>query len=106
MAIVKKTKTHERSSGVPKHSFVTENKTVKSNKTKITKDMSIMEILQKKPDAYEIMTKHGLHCIGCGGAAFESLENGSLMHGLEKKEIDKMVDEINRIKQPSVKNTR
>ena len=41
------------------------------------------------------MLKHGLHCIGCGVSAWETIEQGALSHGMSKKEIDKMIDGIN-----------
>ncbi len=64
---------------------------------KITKDMTIEEVLNKCPDAAEIMFNYGLHCIGCHVAASESLEDGAKAHGLKAKQIADMVREINKI---------
>ena len=58
--------------------------------------MKIGDIVQKYPEAAEIMMKHGMHCIGCPGTFFESLENGAKAHGVSGKDIDKMVEEINK----------
>ncbi len=66
--------------------------------TKITKKDLIMDIIKQKPKAHEVMVESGLHCIGCGGAAFESLEQGASAHGLSDKEIDSMVEKINKLK--------
>ncbi len=66
-------------------------------KEEITKDMTFQEALEKSPKSAEIMMKYGLHCIGCHIAPFETIEQGSLAHGLEKKDIDKMIKEINNI---------
>ena len=59
---------------------------------KITKDMNFAEILEKNPDAAEVLFKSGMHCIGCGMAMFETLEQGAMVHGLDP---DKIVAEIN-----------
>lgn len=62
---------------------------------KITKSMTFQELLEKRPEAMPIIAAKGLHCLGCSGALFESIEQGSKMHGLKDKEIDKMIEEIN-----------
>ena len=58
----------------------------------ITKKMSFSEILEKNPEAIEILLKHGMHCIGCPMSQMESLEEGAVAHGLD---ADKLVEEIN-----------
>lgn len=62
---------------------------------KITKDMTFAEVLEKYPQAAEVMFGYGLHCIGCHGAAFETIEQGSKMHGLDDKKINEMIEEMN-----------
>jgi hybrid cluster-associated redox disulfide protein len=62
-------------------------------KKKIKKEMKFTEIIKKNPDAVEILFREGMHCIGCGMAGFETLEQGALMHGLDP---DKLVEEINK----------
>jgi hybrid cluster-associated redox disulfide protein len=64
----------------------------------ITKENIIMDIIKQKPEAHNIMMEEGLHCIGCGGAAFESLEQGAKAHGLEDKQINDMLTKINDLK--------
>ena len=64
----------------------------------ITKKDLIMDIIKQKPDAHKIMVEFGLHCIGCGGAAYESLEDGAKAHGLTDKQIKEEVDNINKLK--------
>lgn len=63
---------------------------------KITKKTTFKEILEKKPEAIEIMMKYGLHCAGCHAAAFESVEEGAKAHGMNEKEIKKMLEELNK----------
>ncbi len=66
---------------------------------KITKDMKIDEIIEKNPNAVEIMFKYGLHCIGCAVASYESLEEGAKAHGLNEEDIKEMVKEINELEE-------
>ena len=63
----------------------------------IKKDMTLGEVVSKYPAAAEVMLKRGLHCVGCGIAAFETIEQGAFAHGMNEKELDKMVKEINDI---------
>jgi hydroxylamine reductase len=68
----------------------------KETKKLVTKDMLIGDIAVKHPKAVPIMFKFGMHCIGCGMTAYESLEQGCLAHGMSNEEIDKMIEEINK----------
>ncbi len=61
-------------------------------KQKITKEMSIMEIIQKHPETMDVFMKHGLHCVGCAAARFETLEQGASAHGID---VDKFVKDLN-----------
>ena len=62
---------------------------------KITKKMSFMEAMQKRPETAEVLMRHGLHCIGCMMAHMETIEQGCKAHGMNDKEIEKIVEEIN-----------
>jgi hybrid cluster-associated redox disulfide protein len=61
---------------------------------KVTKDMSILDIVQNYPESLEVFTKYGLGCIGCAAARFENLEAGAKVHGFDP---DEMVAEINAV---------
>jgi len=61
-------------------------------KGKIKKDMSVQDILTKYPETISVFQDHGLHCIGCFAAAFETLEQGAMAHGLD---IDKLLNDLN-----------
>lgn len=67
----------------------------KKEETGITKNTLILEALKLCPEALGIMFEHGLHCVGCGGAAFETIEQGCQVHGMDDKEIEAIVEEIN-----------
>lgn len=61
----------------------------------IDKTMTFAEIMQKNPEAAEILMNKGMHCIGCHMAMHETLEQGAIMHGLNP---DKLVKELNKTK--------
>ena len=63
----------------------------------ITKDIKIGELVQKHPQAAQILFDYGLHCIGCHVSAFESLEDGFKGHGLDDKKIEEAVKKINEL---------
>jgi hybrid cluster-associated redox disulfide protein len=72
---------------------------MKRSKTKdiIKPDMSLGEIAGRWPEVVPIMYKYGLHCPTCPVAAAESLEAGAAAHGLTKKQIQKMIKEMNKV---------
>jgi len=63
----------------------------------ITKGMTLGEIVKNYPEAVEIMLKHGLHCVGCHFAAWETLEQGAKAHGMSEREIKSMLNEMNKM---------
>jgi hybrid cluster-associated redox disulfide protein len=60
---------------------------------KITKDMSFSEVLQKHPETAVVFMSHGMHCIGCMMAQFETIEQGAVAHGIDVK---KLVEDLNK----------
>ncbi len=64
----------------------------------INKKMTFREILMKNPNAAETLLKHGLHCVGCPVAQMETLEMGCKAHGMNAKDIDALVKELNKTK--------
>jgi hybrid cluster-associated redox disulfide protein len=63
----------------------------------ITKNTTIGDAVNKHPKTAQVMLKYGLHCAGCSVAAWETIEQGAKRHGLDNKEIDKMVLEMNKV---------
>lgn len=61
---------------------------------KITKDMSIVEVVMKYPDTIEVFMYAGMSCFGCMAAQFETIEQGSEAHGIDP---DALVDALNEI---------
>ncbi len=63
----------------------------------ITKDNTIEEIVSKHPETMIVFMKHGLHCVGCHVAAFESIEQGAEAHGID---VDALVADLNKVVSP------
>lgn len=59
----------------------------------ITKDMSIIEVVQKHPETAEIFHNHGMGCLGCAAARFENIEQGASAHGIN---IDALIADLNK----------
>lgn len=62
---------------------------------KINKSMTFGEVMERYPFAAEIFFKHGLHCVGCHVAFFETIEQGATAHGMDEETIDNMIKEVN-----------
>jgi hybrid cluster-associated redox disulfide protein len=70
----------------------------KLNKKKITREMSLAEIVEKYPKLAKVLAvDYGFHCIGCFAAEMETLEQGAMVHGMTKKETGKLVDKLNEL---------
>jgi hybrid cluster-associated redox disulfide protein len=59
---------------------------------KITKHMILSDVVQQYPDTMEVFMRFGLHCVGCHVAAFETIEQGAMAHGID---VDDLVKELN-----------
>ncbi|MBN1389544.1 MAG: DUF1858 domain-containing protein [Candidatus Thermoplasmatota archaeon] len=59
----------------------------------ITRDMSIMEAIQRYPDIIGVFVAHGLGCIGCAMANFETIEQGAIAHGMDLESLMKDLNE-------------
>ena len=69
---------------------------MKKKVERISKDMLLSEVVDKYPQLAEKLTvDYGFHCIGCFAAEMETLEQGAMVHGMKKKEIDKLVETLN-----------
>lgn len=59
---------------------------------KITKDMKFSEVLKQYPESVEVLFEKGMHCVGCSMGAFETIEQGAVIHGID---ADELVKEMN-----------
>jgi hybrid cluster-associated redox disulfide protein len=54
--------------------------------------MSIREAIEKYPEIAPVFIQHGMGCLGCAIASFESIEEGALAHGID---VDALVADLN-----------
>ena len=50
---------------------------------KITKDMTIGEILQLNQGLAPVLMAGGMHCVGCPSSQMETLEEAAMVHGID-----------------------
>ena len=64
---------------------------------KVTKDTTIGEVLEAKPELEEVLRKHmgEVGCLSCPMRAMETLENGAQVHGVKEEDLKKMIKELN-----------
>ncbi|MGI6368582.1 MAG: DUF1858 domain-containing protein [Anaerolineae bacterium] len=60
----------------------------------ITKEMRIQDIVAANPETVRVFFKHGLMCVGCAAARFESLAQGAMAHGID---TDALVADLNAL---------
>lgn len=53
----------------------------------ITKDMTFHQVMQQFPKATAVFGKYHLGCVGCMGAANETLEMGAGAHGIDINDL-------------------
>jgi len=58
----------------------------------ITKEIGIVELVEKYPAAAMILMQAGMGCLGCAAAQFETLEQGCSAHGID---VDALVKTLN-----------
>ena len=61
--------------------------------TKVTGDMLIGDIVKKFPDKVDVLSKHGMHCIGCHVATWETLDQAAQAHGID---VEMLTKELNK----------
>ncbi len=61
---------------------------------KVTKDMTIGEILRAKPEVAPVLMAAGMHCLGCPSAQGETLEEAAMVHGMNIDDLMKKIDEL------------
>lgn len=60
----------------------------------ITKDMSIIEVVNNYPDTAMVFMYAGMGCLGCAAARFENIEQGATAHGID---VDALIDALNEV---------
>ena len=59
---------------------------------KITKDMTIQEVLEIDRGVAPVFLSFGMHCLGCAMASGETVEQAAAVHGVS---ADEMVEKLN-----------
>jgi len=60
---------------------------------KISKDMTIGQVIRINPKAVQILMSFGMGCMGCPSSQAETLEEASMVHGIN---IDRLLAAINQ----------
>ncbi|HHU91360.1 MAG TPA: DUF1858 domain-containing protein [Clostridiaceae bacterium] len=61
---------------------------------KITKEMTIGEVIRLNPKVVPVLMSFGMGCVGCPSAQMETLEEAAQVHGMD---INEMLDALNKI---------
>lgn len=64
---------------------------------KITKDMTIAEVLRQNPQAAAILMTKGMHCLGCVIAQGETIEQAAEVHGLPVEDLLADLNKENKV---------
>jgi len=67
--------------------------TKKKNKGKITKKMTVRDIIKKRPGSVFVFMDYGLHCVSCPMAQQETLEEAAKAHRLN---LTKLLKDLNK----------
>ena len=59
---------------------------------KVSKDMTIGEILSINPDVAPILMEIGMHCLGCPSAQGESLAEAAMVHGIDADLLEEKIN--------------
>lgn len=60
---------------------------------KITKDMTIAQVLEISRQTAPVFMEMGMHCLGCPSARGETLEQACAVHGVDPEELVQKINE-------------
>jgi hybrid cluster-associated redox disulfide protein len=63
-------------------------------RSKITKGMTIGEVIKKHPKSVFVFIDYGLHCVGCPMAEPETIEEAAKLHRIN---LEKFLKDLNKI---------
>ena len=67
------------------------------NKSIITEDMPISDLVEQHPEVTDILVyDYGLHCVGCIIAEYETIAEGVRAHGYDEKTLKQLLKDINK----------
>ena len=59
---------------------------------RITKDMTIEEVVRQFPETIQVFSRYGVGCVGCTAAQYDNIEQGAALHDLD---IDQLIRDLN-----------
>ncbi len=59
----------------------------------VSKEMSIMQVLQINRGTAPIFMKFGMHCLGCPHSRAESLEEACMVHGIPAEQVIEAIND-------------
>jgi hybrid cluster-associated redox disulfide protein len=59
----------------------------RSNIMAITVESNLAQVVREHPETVPVFLRHGLMCIGCAAARFESIGQGANAHGLDAEAL-------------------
>lgn len=57
------------------------------NQAKVSKSMTIGELIRKYPKTVFVFLDYGLHCVGCPMSLPETVEEAAKVHGIDLKKF-------------------
>ncbi len=60
---------------------------------KISKDMTIGELIRLDQNIIVILMRAGMHCIGCPSAQGESLAEAAMVHGIDADVLEAQIND-------------
>ncbi len=75
---------------------VTKKTVTVSNKVFVSKTDLIGDLVSKYPEVAPLLAQAGLHCVGCHSSAYETIEQGLQVHGMNSKKIGEVIVLINK----------
>lgn len=60
---------------------------------KVTKDMTIADVLRQYPNTAKVLMGHGMHCLGCATATGETIAQAAMAHGINLETLLKELNE-------------
>ncbi len=68
------------------------------DRLRIDPKMPMSELVEKYPELIEVLTyDYGLHCVNCMISDFDTLEEGSVIHGIEGEDFENMIKDLEDI---------
>lgn len=61
---------------------------------KVTKDMTIGEVIRANPKAAQVLMSFGMGCVGCPSAQAETLDEAAQVHGMD---VTAMLEALNQL---------